>query len=259
MTAPPGARLVTDPDELEAFYADHRAAHIYALVDLEPPFWEGSRWYRRGDAVAGVVALPDGEGLAVYSVSTKDPAGSAQLVCELAPDLPTGLLITGPAHLESALEGVRPIVRMGPHVRYELADLEAVPQPRTDLVALDRYDEAEVQALYDSDPGAAFFLPHMLNDDSFVGVRVDGLLVAAAGTHVLSERQRIAAIGAVYTRPEHRGAGHGAAVTAGVIHRLAGRVAVIGLNVHADNAPARGIYEGMGFSPILDYAEAELA
>lgn len=250
---------MTDPDELEDFYADHRAAHIYALVDLEEPFWEGSRWYRRDDAVAGVVALPTGEGLAVYAVSTKDPDGSAQLMCELAPELPAGLLITGPSHIESALTQVRPIVPMGPHVRYELADDGSVAAPRADVVHLGPGDEAEVQALYDSDPGAAFFLPHMLADEAFVGVRVDGALVAAAGSHVLSERQRVAAIGAVYTRPEHRGKGHGAAVTAGVIDRLADRVDVIGLNVHADNAAARSIYEGMGFSPILDYAEAELA
>ena len=259
MSAPPDAQLVTDPDELEAFYADHRAAHIYALVDLEAPFWEGSRWYRRDDAVAGVVALPNGEGLAVYSVSTKDPEGSADLVCELAPDLPTGLLITGPAHIESALEEVRPILRMGPHVRYELADRSAVPERDGDLVTLGPDDEAEVQALYDSESGAAFFLPHMLADTSFVGMRVDGELVAAAGTHVLSERQRIAAIGAVYTRPDHRGKGFGAAVTAGVVHRLADRVDVVGLNVHAANTAARTIYERMGFAPILDYAEAELA
>lgn len=250
---------MTDPDELEHFYADHPAAHIYALVDLEAPFWEGSRWFRRDDAVAGVVALPNGEGLAVYSVSTKDPAGSAELVCALAPDLPAGLLITGPSHVESALEEVRPILRMGPHVRYELTDSAALPQRRPDLVDLGPDDEAEIRALYDSDPGAAFFLPHMLADEAFVGVRIGGRLVAAAGTHVLSERQRIAAIGGVYTRPEHRGSGYGAAVTAGVIDRIAHRVDVIGLNVHADNASARRIYEGMGFSPILDYAEAELA
>ena len=259
MRTPPGARLVTQPDELEEFYADQRAAHVYALVDLEPPFWDGSRWYRRGDAVVGVVSLPQGEGLAVYSVSTKDPAGCADLVCELAPDLPAGLLITGPSHVEDALERVRPIVRMGPHVRYQLVRSEEVPPPRDDVVALGPGDVAEIQTLYDSEPGAAFFLPHMLADGTFVGVRVDGHLVAAAGTHVLSERQRIAAIGAVYTRPEHRGSGFGAAVTAGVVHRLRGRVDVIGLNVHADNVAARTIYERMGFEPVLDYAEAELA
>ncbi|MEM7287545.1 MAG: GNAT family N-acetyltransferase [Actinomycetota bacterium] len=259
MTTPPGARLVTDPDELESFYADRRAAHIYALVDLEEPFWEGSRWYRRDDAVAGVVALPDGEGLAVYAVSTKDPDGSAALVCELAPDLPTGLLITGPAHVERALSEVRPIVGMGPHVRYELTNPAAIPARIPEVVDLGPEDEAEIQALYDSDPGAAFFLPHMLVDDAFVGVRSGGRLVAAAGTHVLSERQRIAAVGAVYTRPEHRGNGFGAAVTAGVIHRLGDRVDVVGLNVHADNTAARAIYRGMAFEPILGYAEAELA
>ena len=259
MIAPRGARVVTDPAELEAFYADQRAAHIYALVDLEPPFWDGSSWFRRGDAVVGVVALPDGEGLAVYAVSTRDPQGCTALVAELAPQLPAGLLITGPADLDDALARVRPVVPMGPHVRYELTDRTLVPDLRADVEPLDPTHLAELQALYDTDPGAAFFLPHMLADRTFVGVRVDGELVAAAGTHVLSERQHIAAIGAVYTRADHRGQGHGAAVTAGVVHRLGQRVDTVGLNVHAHNAAARSIYEGMGFSPILDYAEAQLA
>ncbi len=259
MIAPEGARVVTDPDELEEFYGDNRAAHIYALVDLEPPFWEGSRWFRRQDAVIGVVGLPNGEGLAVYAVSTKDPDGSAALVAEAAPRLPSGLLITGPAHVEGVLAQVRPVVPMGPHVRYELTDRASIPEPRPDVEPLGPGNLDEVLALYDTDPGAAFFLPHMLADETFVGVRVHGELVAAAGTHVLSDRQRIAAIGAVYTRADHRGRGHGAAVTAGVVHRLGDRVDIVGLNVHADNAPARSIYESMGFSALLEYAEAELA
>lgn len=256
---PAEARIVDDPTELEAFYADNRAAHIYALVDLEPPFWEGSQWYRRDDAVVGVVGLPNGEGVAVYAVSTKDPKGCTALVAELAPDLPAGLLITGPADVEAGLAAVRPIVGMGPHHRYELVDPAAVPARTPNLVDLGPADLPDVRALYDTDPGAAFFLPHMLADETFVGVRDGDELVAIAGTHVVSTRQRIAAIGAVYTRADHRGRGLGRTVTAGVIHRVAGRVDVIGLNVHADNAPARAIYETMGFRSILAYAEAELA
>lgn len=259
MRIPSGARLVTDPDELEEFYGDHRAAHVYALVDLEAPFWEGSAWYRRGDAVVGVVAFPGGEGLAVYAVSTRDPAGCVDLLCELAPGLPAGLLITGPTHVAAALADVRPIVALGPHVRYELAEPAAVSEPHPDVVPLGPADQAELSALYTSDPGAAFFQPHMLADHTFVGVRVGGALVAAAGTHVHSSRQRIAAIGAVYTRPEHRGRGLGAAVTAGVVHRLGSRVDIVALNVHVDNTGARRIYERLGFRPVLHYAEAELA
>ncbi|MEM8709085.1 MAG: hypothetical protein AAGE98_21670, partial [Actinomycetota bacterium] len=85
---PPGAVIVTDPAELMAHYADRRPAHIYALADLEEPFWTPSRWYRRGDAVVGVVSMPGGEGAAVYAVATTDPEATLDLVVDVLPELP---------------------------------------------------------------------------------------------------------------------------------------------------------------------------
>ena len=99
----------------------------------------------------------------------------------------------------------------------------------------------------------------MLADEAFVGVRHDGRLVAAAGTHVLSVEHDVAAIGAVYTHPAHRGRGLGGAVTAGVVHRLGDRIGTIGLNAAEDNTPARVVYERLGFEAIWRYEECELA
>lgn len=259
MTAPAGVRLVRDPAELRAFYADAVPAHIYALVDLEEPFWSASRWYRREDAVVGLVELPDGEGSAVYGVSTKDPEGCLGLLADLVADLPEGLLITGPTGLGDALRPHRALAWAGAYVRYHLADRGRLPPVDLRVEPLDHGDAAELQAFYASDPGAAFFRPHMLADGGFVGVREGGELVAAAGTHVASDLVGCAAIGAVYTRPTHRGRGLGRAVTAGVVHRVSGRIETIGLNVAADNSAARAVYEAIGFRPVLDYDECALA
>lgn len=255
---PSGARVVTDVDELATYFGDRVAVHIYALADLDEPFWSGSRWYRRRDAVVGLVGLPSGEGLACYSVATRDPAGTLDLLAELAPELPAGLLITGPAGLADAIEPVRPLVWHAPHVRHELLDPAALPPVDSRVEPLGPADLADIETLYDADPGAVFFLPHMLEDDAFVGVRDDGRLVATAGTHVVSETRGVAAIGAVYTAPSHRARGLGRAVTTAVARRLLPRVATIGLNVAAANTSARHIYESIGFAPILTYDEAEL-
>ena len=256
--APDGTRIVADPDELATFFGDCVAAHIYALADLEEPFWSGSRWYRRGDAVVGLIGLPSGEGLACYCVATRDPAGTLALIADLAPHLPPGLLVTGPAGLAEALAVVRPLTWHAPHVRYELVDAGALPGPDPRVEPLGASDVGELTALFDADPGAVFFLPHMLDDGAFVGVRSEGRLVAAAGTHVLSERFGVAAIGAVYTAPSARGQGLGRAVTAAVARHLRPRVTTIGLNVAAANAAARRIYASIGFTDILTYEEAEL-
>lgn len=258
--APAGCRLVTDPVELADFYGDRPAVHIYALADLDEPFWSGSRWYRRGDAVVGLVGLPDGEGLAGYAVATRDADGTLDVLAELAPSLPAGLLLTGPVGLADRLRTVRPIAWAGPHERYELAgDVPPVDPSVALTVLLGPSDADELADLYGRVPGAAFFLPHMLDDETFVGVRVEGRLVAAAGTHVVAHRHRAAAVGAVFTDPDHRGRGYGRAVTVGVLHRLRGRVDTVGLNVAAGNSRARRIYESIGFRPIHSYEEAELA
>lgn len=257
--APAGARIVADRAELAAFYGDAPAAHVYALADLDEPFWPASRWYRRGDAVVGLVGLPSGEGLACYAVATRDPHATLGLVADLAPELPVGLLVTGPSGLAEALAPIRPVAWHAPHVRYLLADRSRLPPTDPRIESLGRADLADLEALYASEPGAVFFLPHMLDDGAFVGVREEGVLVAAAGTHVVSTTHGVAAIGAVYAALAHRGRGLGRAVTVAVARRLAERVGVVGLNVAASNQIARRVYESIGFVPLLTYDEAELA
>lgn len=256
---PADVRLVDDAAELEIFFGDHPDTHIYALADLEAPFWEPSSWYRRDDAVVGLVRLPDSHATTVYAVATRDPDASLALVVDLLPVIEPGTLITAPTGLADALGPHRNVAWQGPHLRYILAGRgPALTQDtaRVEPIDSDRLDD--LVALYDSDPGAAFFLPHMISAGSFVGVYDDGDLVAAAGTHVLSESKRCAAIGSVYTRPSHRDQGLGRAVTAGVVQRIAERVDHIGLNVAAQNRAARAAYERLGFKKILTYAEAEV-
>lgn len=258
MIAPRGARRVADPVELERYFSDVPAAHIYALVDLEEPFWSGGTWYVRDGGAVGVVQMPGDDWQAVYAVSTRAPEASLALVADLVDELPEGQFVTTPQGLEAAVRGRRQVRWCKPHMRYHLTDPSAVPDRDDRVRPLDRQNLPELQNLY-SEPGSAFLLPHMVDDNTFVGVFDGGRLVAAAGTHVVSETKRIAAIGAVYVSPSHRGQGLGQAVTAGVVHRLAGRVDLIGLNVAADNIVARSIYESIGFTALLTYDEAELA
>lgn len=256
---PTGARVVDDPVELERFYSDTVIAHLYALVDLEEPYWSPSTWYRRGDAVVGLVSLPSVPRPTVYAMSTRDPDGTLGLLVDLVPALPSQTLMLGPPGLTAAVGACRPLTWFGPHLRYHLTDPTAVDEPDPPVIALGPTDVDRLDALYRTDPGAAFFLPEMVDDNGYVGIVDHEELIAAAGTHVLSEAKRCAALGAVYTHPSHRGQGLGRAVTAGAILRIAPRVDTIGLNVAADNTPARRLYERLGFEPVLGYEECELA
>ncbi len=93
-----------------------------------------------------------------------------------------------------------------------------------------------------------FFIATQLGDDTFCGVRDEGRLVAAGGTHLYSASESVAAIGNVYTRRSHRGRGHGEVVVSAVVQRLIERgTETIGLNVRAANAGAIRLYERLGF------------
>jgi len=251
-------RVVDEPSELAALFERDRHNHIYALADLDEPFWSASTWWRSGDAALGLVGLPGGRTI-VYAVSSADPDGTLALAAELNDEIPA-TLITGSTGIAAVFEHAgRALVWQRSYHRFHLPDHDLVPEATDRVVALDPSDADAALALYATVPNAAFFSPSMLHDDTFVGILEAGSLIAIAGTHVLSEKYDVAAIGAVFTHPDHRGRGWGAAVTAGVIHRIGDRVPTIGLNCTVANASARQIYTTMGFVESLAYDECELA
>jgi GNAT superfamily N-acetyltransferase len=250
-------RIVDDPDELAALFLPEKHLHIYALADLAEPFWSASTWWRNGDAAFGLVSL-SGNHKIVYAVSSADPDGTLSLAAELATDLPA-TIVTGVTGIGQVFEEAgRELVWHRGYHRFHLTDPRMVlPRPKN-VVDLGPGDADELLALYATQPDAAYFLREMLDANTFVGVRRNGELVAAAGTHVLDERYDVAAIGAVYTHPDHRGAGLGLLVTAGVIDRIHDRIGTIGLNCTETNVAARTIYARLGFSQLLAYEECEI-
>ena len=256
-------RRVGDPAELVALFARRPEIHIYALGDLDEPFWTSSRWLRRGDAVVGVVPLPESDVTAVYAVSDADPEGTLDLLVDLLAELPVGALVTGPTGLARRVGEVRSIKDLQPHVKMVLRERALLPDrsrlsDQATVRPLDSSHVAELSALHATDPGAAFWLPSMLGDETYFGVWIEGELVAAAGTHLVNEHHSVAAIGGVITHPGHRGRGYAGVVTAGVVERLGSRAATIGLNVVTENEAARLAYTRIGFGVCWGYEEIEL-
>jgi ribosomal protein S18 acetylase RimI-like enzyme len=107
-------------------------------------------------------------------------------------------------------------------------------------------DIGDLNRLYQLGLGAGF-PASILEDGVYYGVRVGGRLVAAAGTHVINDREGIAVVGNVLTHVDYRGQGHAKAVTSGVTTDLLARVPDVALNVYADNAPAIAAYARLGY------------
>jgi RimJ/RimL family protein N-acetyltransferase len=252
-------RRVDDPGELVELYAPDAVVHPYGLADLEEPFWSSSSWYRRGDAV--VAALDLGGDDAVYAIAADDEKAAAtlDLLADLAPDLPPAFLITGPVGVTEPLRRHYEVEWVGPHVKMHLADPDRLAEADPRVEWLTRQAAAEVIDLRATDHDiSAFFIPELLDSGLYGGLRIDGALAAIAGVHVLSERHGVAAIGNVFTHPDHRGEGLASALTATVARRLLERVPVVGLNVGTGNLAARTVYERLGFVEVLHYEEAEV-
>jgi predicted GNAT family acetyltransferase len=117
----------------------------------------------------------------------------------------------------------------------------------------------EVVQLYDSRDGrekeGTFFLPAQVTEGIYFGIRHNGQLVAAAGTHLINKTEGIAAIGNVYCLPSYRGKGFGAGVTSAVINALLkDGLKTVGLNVSPEN-PAANLYHRLGFRKACLYIE----
>jgi len=96
--------------------------------------------------------------------------------------------------------------------------------------------------------GFASWLPSTaIADGVYFGLRVNGQLVAAAGTHVVSPTARLAVVGNVLTHVDYRGRGFATAVTGAVTAELLRTCDQVVLNVRSDNPPALNAYRRLGY------------
>lgn len=100
------------------------------------------------------------------------------------------------------------------------------------------------------------FSPAQVAQGVFYGVMAADQLVAVAGTHLVSPAYGVAAVGNVFTHPDHRGRGYGTATASAVVAELLRRgIRGVVLNVSQDNAVAISIYERLGFERHCPFLE----
>lgn len=121
----------------------------------------------------------------------------------------------------------------------------AVPAVDFEILALSPADAPDMLALATlTKPGPFFERTHEISP--FIGVKVEGRLVAMAGERMKPEGH--AELSGVCTHPDHRGHGYAAAL----MRRIAARVRARGetpiLHVYAHNSGAIALYETLGFS-----------
>ena len=252
---------ITDRDLLAAYFRQDLPLHAYSLGDLDEPYWPRTSYY----GVLGEKGLSDvfliykGKGLPILLALGSEAYLSGGLLGKLVELVPTEIY----AHLSPGLEnGLRKWFSLqlhGLHYKMSLADpgrLEQVPTDHT--FRLSPRDLPDLQRLYTESYPDNSFDPSLLSLGKFIGCRVSGRLVSAAGVHVYSTRYRVAALGNIATHPDHRNQGFARAVTARLCRELIGEVDFIGLNVKCANQSAVDLYQTLGFEIASKYGEFTL-
>jgi ribosomal protein S18 acetylase RimI-like enzyme len=246
------ARQTTDRDALRTFLRHDRLYAAYALCDLEEREFARTRWgaaYDGNDIVA--VGLE-------YTGPTPQPLfvmGSTDGIAAVLRDVikPRAAYIAARVDMLPAIE-TQYRVDPGPEmVRMWVDRAHFRPYPAT-VQRLLPVDIGELNRLYQL--GFASWLPSTaIADGVYYGMRVNGRLIAAAGTHVVSPTSRLAVVGNVLTHTDYRGRGFATAVTGAVTADLLRFCDQVVLNVRADNPPAINAYRHLGYSEHARFEE----
>lgn len=245
-------RTLTDRDQLRSFLETDRLFAAYALCDLEDREFSRTRW---GGAFDGdrLVALA-----LEYSGLTPQPLfvmGRPEGIEAILRDVvrPRAAYV---AVLEESVDAVQTVYRLDPGpqmVRMWVDRARFRPDP-ADVRRLLPIDIGELNRLYQL--GFASWLPSSaIKDGIYFGVRINGRLIAAAGTHVISPKARLAVVGNVLTHVDYRGRGFATAVTGAVTAELLRTCDQVVLNVRSDNPPALQAYRRLGYAEHVRFEE----
>jgi RimJ/RimL family protein N-acetyltransferase len=242
-----------------AAMAGDRVWNAFAIADLEPPFRKYSKFAvaqqpgRARSATCLLFESPAFNVVAPYG----EPEGVAAILAAVELPTTTGVMVR-PEHEKSIdrwynfPRGWQLMIRMAT----DKANFRSAPLV-PGLFRLNTADLEELLALYEEYPGN-HFVPIQLEHGLYFGVRDDGRLVAAGGTHVLEPKRGVAALGGIFTLLAARGRGYAAAVTSALVAELLARgCRDVVLTVYADNDVAQRVYARLGFREHCRYETGE--
>jgi len=239
------SRPSSDPVELRALLERDRGYAAYALGDLAPGFREYSRWYVAGRGTAPEALILLFERLDPPALFCFGPGAGVATAIRRA-SLPARVYFTGLMEHAMAVAGLFHFRTWVPMWRMTISEADFRPAGAGRVRRLRMDDLPALRRLYVYGGGDAF-APYQLEQGVFFGCWDGENLVAVAGTHLVASEPGVAAIGNVFTHPDHRRRGFGAAVTSAVTAELLHRGMTVVLNVAQRNAPAIALYRRLGY------------
>jgi ribosomal protein S18 acetylase RimI-like enzyme len=239
------ARAVSDRDEIAAFLRTDRRYAAYAFGDLDTPTRGRPRWGiahdARGSAVALAMHLDTIVPPPLFLMG--EPAGCHLILNTVL--RPRDVYLLSTAALDAGIGDLYDLERPAELLRM-VVDADTFRPFAGSALRLGPRDIDDLNRLYQLGFRAGF-PPSVLEEGIYYGVRVNGRLVSAAGTHVIDPPEGIAVVGNVMTHTDFRGHDLAKLVTSAVTGELLARVGDVALNVYADNAPAIAAYLRLGY------------
>jgi RimJ/RimL family protein N-acetyltransferase len=237
---------------LRAFLETDRLFSAYALCDLDDREFIRTRWgvaLVGGEPIAVVLQYAGYSPQPVFVMGDNDGV-EAILANVIRPR--TAYVATRRENLSALATNYR--VEPGGKMVRMWVDAANFQPYKSDVQRLLPVDISELNRLYQL--GFASWLPaSAISDGLYYGVRANGRLVSAAGTHVISPAARLAVVGNVMTHTDFRGRGYATAVTGAVTAELLKICDQVVLNVRADNPPALAAYRRLGYQAYVSFEE----
>ena len=247
------AEPTTDRQLIRSFLERDRLFAAYALADLEDRDAGRAKWgiARAGEDVISLVLEYGGPAPQPLFVAGRDDGVEAILRDVIRPAV--AYIACLPANREAVERRYR--LEPGPQmVRMWVDGTTFRDAFDPGVERLVPSDVGELNRLYRLGFGS-WLPPQAIAEGVYYGIRVNGRLVAAAGTHVIGRGARIAVVGNVLTQPEFRGRGYAEATTSAVTSQLLEFCDHVVLNVRSDNPPALNAYRRLGYLEHVRFEE----
>ncbi|GAB4333450.1 MAG: hypothetical protein Kow0010_19870 [Dehalococcoidia bacterium] len=247
-------RALNDRDEIRKLLAGRIEYTAYALGQLEPGLFERTHWFRAQGETGSALVLHSRGGLG-DATFVMGEANAAAAILSIHPGPAQTYVTCQPHHLDP-LQRVYRLAHKQPMIRMAVTRETFVPVSRVATVPLAGVDIRRINALYGTDGSASYYTPEHIESGLYRGVVDDGRLVAIAGTHVVSQQERVAVVGNVFTHPLHRGKGYATATTSAVTAALLEFCDTVVLTVDPRNTPAVAAYYRLGYREACQLVEA---